>query len=139
MDENPLTQGDYERLAAFRHMLRRFVSFSAGAAHQAGLTSAQHQALLALKGHPGEALTVGALAEQLLVAPHTAAELVGRLQAAGLVDKVEDEADRRRVVVRPTARAEEILEALTMVHLREVRLLAPRLMAIFQDLDALLA
>ena len=138
VDVDRLTQGDYERLAAFRHMLRRFTSFSAGAAHRAGLTPSQHQALLAIKGHQGEAPTVGALAEQLLVAPHTAAELVGRLQAAGLVEKVEDHADRRRVVVRPTERAEAILQALTLVHLREVRQLAPRLMTIFKDLDALL-
>ena len=102
-------------------MLRRFANFSAGAAQQAGLTTNQHQ-----------------LAEQLLIAPHTAAELVGRLQAADLVDKVEDAFDRRRVVLRLTERAETILQALTLVHLREVRLFAPRLMTLFKDLDALL-
>lgn len=133
-----LTSGDYERLAAFRHTLRRFANFSAGAAQQAGLTPNQHQALLSIKGHVGEAMTVGTLAEQLLVAPHTAAELVGRLQTAGLADKVEDAVDRRRVVLRLTDRAETILKDLTLVHLREVRLLAPHLMTLFKDLDALL-
>ena len=133
-----LTPADYERLAALRYMLRRFANFSAGAAQQAGLTTNQHQALLAIKGWVGEAMTVGALAEQLLIAPHTAAELGGRLQAADLVDKVEDAVDRRRVVLRLTERAETILQALTLVHLREVRLFAPRLMTLFKDLDALL-
>lgn len=137
MGTERLTQGDYEQLAAFRHLLRRFASFSAAAALEAGLTSNQHQALLAIKGHRG-AMSVGALAEQLLVAPHTAAELVGRLGEAGLVAKVEDVDDRRRVVLHLTERADEVLRGLTLAHLREVRVLAPRLTAILGDLEALL-
>ena len=138
MASEALTREDYRRLAAFRHALRRFANFSADAAHEAGLTTSQHQALLAIKGYGDGAMSVGALAEQLLVAPHTAAELVGRLQAAGLVDKIEDASDRRRVVLRLSERAEDTLRALSLVHLDEVRLLAPRLMTIFADLDALL-
>lgn len=135
MDPDRLSQPDYERLAAFRHALRRFSSFSAAAAHGAGLTTNQHQALLAIKGHGGGAMTVGVFAEQMMVAPHTAAELVGRLAAAGLVHKVEDAGDRRRVVLRLTERAESILRDLTLIHLREVRDLAPRIMAIFGELE----
>ncbi len=41
-------------------------------------------------------MTVGTLAERLVVAPHTATELTGRLVAAGLVARVVDLADRRR-------------------------------------------
>ena len=137
MGTDRLTQADYEKLAAFRYLLRRFASFSGGAAHQAGLTMNQHQALLAIKGHVG-VMSVGVLAEQLLVAPHSAAELVGRLGDAGLVDKVEDTSDRRRVVLRLTERAEELLLGMTLAHLREVRVLAPRLMTILRDLSALL-
>lgn len=138
MAEDALTQEDYRQLAAFRHALRRFAGLSAAAAHEAGLTPNQHQALLAMKGCGEGEMSVGALAAQLLVAPHTAAELVGRLEAAGLVDKIEDAGDRRRVVLRLTPRAEAILRTLTLVHLREIRLLAPRLMTIFSELNALL-
>ena len=54
----------------------------------AGLPSQQHQALLAIAGHAGpEPPTVGTLSEQLIVAPHTAAELVSRMAEAGLVAK----------------------------------------------------
>ncbi len=131
-----LTQGDYESLAAFRHALRRFVNFSTEAARSAGLSTQQHQALLAIKGHRGGALTIGALADTLLVAPHTAAELVARLEAAGLITRVADPVDRRRVGLDLTAQAGEALRKLSLVHLQEVKVLAPRLMAIFRDLDA---
>ena len=132
---NGLTQADYENLAAFRHALRRFVSFSTEAARAAGLTTQQHQALLAIKGARGGPPTIGALADTLIVAPHTAAELVARLEAAGLVTRITDAADRRRVGLQLTVQAEQALGRLTAMHLREVKVLAPRLMSIFQDLD----
>ena len=131
-----LTQADYESLAAFRHALRRFVNFSTTAARGAGLTTHQHQALLAIKGQKDGTMTIGTLADTMIVAPHTAAELVVRLGGAGLVSKVEDATDRRRVVLRLTPKAEDALRQLTLMHLREVKVLAPRLMSIFKDLDA---
>lgn len=135
--EDALTQADYETLAAFRHALRRFASFSSEAAKQAGLTTQQHQALLAIKGAPaGTSMTVGRLAEDLILAPHTAAELVTRLEAADLVAKRADPADRRRAVLTLRSQAEDKLRALTLVHRREVRQLAPRLLALFRDLEA---
>ncbi|MCX8252548.1 DNA-binding transcriptional regulator, MarR family [Beijerinckiaceae bacterium RH AL1] len=135
--EDALTQADYETLAAFRHALRRFASFSSAAAKQAGLTTQQHQALLAIKGAPaGTSMTVGRLAEDLMLAPHTAAELVTRLEAADLVAKRDDPADRRRTVLTLRPQAEDKLRALTLVHRREVRQLAPRLLALFRDLEA---
>ena len=136
--EEELTPSDYETLASFRFALRHFANFSAVAAHEAGLTTHQHQALLAIKGCPaGTQATVGHLAEQLLVAPNTAAEFVARLESAGLVDKVMDRDDRRRVVLALTPRAETCLRQLTLAHRHEVRGLAPRLLALFRDLDAL--
>jgi DNA-binding MarR family transcriptional regulator len=68
---------DYEALAQFRFRLRRFLSFSETAARNAGLTPQQHQALLAIKGFSSaEPVSVGELAEFLLVRHHTAVELV---------------------------------------------------------------
>ena len=80
-------------------------------------------------------MTVGHLAEQLIVAPHTAAELVARLEGDGLVRKRSDAADRRRVVLDLTARAETALRKLTLAHRREVRGLTPRLLTLLRDLD----
>lgn len=134
--DDGLTQADYETLAAFRHALRRFTTFSAEAARAAGLTTQQHQALLAIKGAPvGTPMTVGRLAEDLILAPHSTAELVARLEAAGLVTKQADAADRRRMVLALTQHAEAVLRQLTLAHRREVRLLAPRLLALFRDLE----
>lgn len=136
MEEDRLTQADYETLAAFRHALRGFAAFSAQAARRLGLTTQQHQALLAIKGHPGpERLTIGGLADQLFIAPHTATELAARLEKAGWLERLEDADDRRRTGIGLTAKAETALAALTAVHRDEVRGLAPRLMALLRRLD----
>jgi DNA-binding MarR family transcriptional regulator len=131
-----LSQSDYETLSRFRFALRQFTAFSARAAHAAGLPPQQHQALLTIKGHAGPAqMTVGVLAEQLLIAPQTATELVNRLAEAGLVARVADKDDRRRQTLALTDKAEAVLASLTVAHLREMRQLAPALIALLQTLE----
>ena len=131
-----LSQTDYEVLASFRFALRQFTAFSSRAAEAAGLPPRQHQALLAIKGNaePG-AMTVGLLAERLLIAPHTATELVNRLVEAGLVERVTDSDDRRRHALVLKEKAETLLNALSVVHLREMRQLAPALIKMLQSLS----
>ncbi len=137
-EKNRLTQADFERLAEFRHALRTFMNFSLRAARGIGLSPQQHQALLAIKGHCGpEPMSIGNLAEQLIIAPHTAAELVGRLEIAGLVDKSEAADDRRKVHLALTTSAEIALLKLTRVHLEELRIIAPRLMRLMRDLASI--
>lgn len=132
-----LNQMDYEVLADFRHALRTFMGFSVDAARGAGLTTQQHQALLAIKGHRGrEPISIGCLAEQLIIAPHTAAELVARLEAADLVKKIVATDDRRKVHLSLTKRADTALLKLTLVHLHEVRVLAPRIMSLIREIAA---
>lgn len=95
------------------------MAFSEAAA--AGLPVQQHQALLAIAGHPGsEPPTVGLLAEPLIIAPHTAAELVARMSAAGLVTRTVSRTDRRRQDLALTPKAAATLAKLTEVHLREL-------------------
>ena len=125
-DERPLTAGDYENLLAFRTNLRKFLSWSETRAREAGLTPAQHQLLLAIKGHPGGQLpTVGDLAGYLLVRHHSAVELIDRAEAAALVQRCPDEADGRVIRIRLTPDGEERLRQLSAAHLRELRRLAP--------------
>src|SRR6478735_10527359 len=94
----PLRKEDYERLAAFRYALRRFLRFSEQAAQTAGITPQQHQALLAIKGFPGrEHVTVSELAEWLQLRHHSTVELVNRLEAQGLVARTHATDDRRQV------------------------------------------
>ena len=48
-----LTDEDYSRLLELRDGLRRFLHWSEQQAREAGITPAQHQLLLAVRGHPG--------------------------------------------------------------------------------------
>jgi DNA-binding MarR family transcriptional regulator len=121
-----LTSQDYENLLTFRTSLRRFLHWSQSKAHAAGLTPAQHQLLLAIKGHRGEAgPTVGDLAGYLLLRHHSAVELVDRAEGAGFVERADDAEDGRVTRVRLTPEGERRLSQLTPAHLDELRRLAP--------------
>lgn len=115
----------YQRLLEFRITLRRFDQWSREAAEAHGLTHAQHQLLLAIRGSrtPGGP-TIGEVADALLVRPHAASELVDRAQEIGLVGRVRDAADGRKVHLCVTEAGMRILEELTEVHLAELRWLA---------------
>ena len=122
------TDDDYQRLLAFRTRLRRFDQWSTEAAAAHGLTHAQHQLLLAVRGHPGpHPPTIGDVADALLVKRHTASELVDRTAALGLLERTRDDSDHRRVLLRLTAAGSDVLQQLTDVHLEELRRLAPLL------------
>lgn len=117
----------YRRLAQFRYELRCFLKFSEAAAHEAGLTARQHQALLQIRAGPDEGMPVGELAERMLLRPHSTTELVDRLAEAGLVERVRDAADRRQVRVRATKAARALLASLSDSHRAELRRLKPML------------
>jgi DNA-binding MarR family transcriptional regulator len=122
------TDRQYRQLLEFRVQLRRFDRWSRDAAAERGLTHAQHQLLLAVRGSPTPGgPSIGEVAEALLVRHHTAGELVNRLAARGFVERVPDEADHRRVRLRLTAAGEKVLRDLTAVHLEELRRLGPLL------------
>ncbi len=120
-----LTQKDFERLLEFRVTLRRFQRWSEDQAQAEGLTHVQHQLLVAIKGHPGDAPpTVGDLAGYLLLRPHSTVELVDRAEAARLVERVPDPDDGRVVRVRLTRTGDRILHKLTRAHLERLHELA---------------
>ncbi|MCA7120397.1 MAG: MarR family transcriptional regulator [Acidibrevibacterium sp.] len=124
---------DYAALAEFRFLLRGFVEFSEVAARAAGLTPRQHQALLQIKGFPaGQAMAVGALAARLHVRHHSAVELVDRLEQAGLITRFADRADRRRVLIRLTPKAEALLAGLALAHQQELQRLGPSLSSLLE-------
>jgi DNA-binding MarR family transcriptional regulator len=123
-----LTQADYERLAEFRYLLRRFLVFSEEAAERAGLTAQQHQALLVIKGRRGpEPMPTGMLAERLAIRHHSAVGLIDRLIAKNLIRRRTDSADRRQVLIELTSKAERVLQSLTIDHRNEIERLAPLL------------
>jgi len=121
-----ITDADYERLLDLRDELRRFLHWSEQEARAAGLPPAQHQLLLAVRGHRGDP-TIGELAAHLLVRHHSAVELVDRAQRAGLVERVVDPDDHRVVRVRLTAEGEDRLAGLAATHLAEIEGLRTRI------------
>jgi DNA-binding MarR family transcriptional regulator len=130
---NRLSDEDYQRLLAFRSALRGFLHWSDRQAVEAGLTNAQHQLLIAIRGHPDpRGPTIGDVARHLLIRHHSAVELVDRAQLAGLVERRPDATDQRVVRLGLTGFGRQRVAALSALHLEELRRLAPLL-------DALLA
>ncbi len=133
----PITQKQYEDLAAFRFSLRQFLRFSEQAAKVAGVTPQQHQALLAVRGFPGRArVTVGELAERLQTAHHSTVGLVDRLVLEKLVRRTASKEDRRQVFITLTARGERVLETLSSAHHEELRRAGPQIRALLESLSA---
>jgi DNA-binding MarR family transcriptional regulator len=123
----------YAALAQFRLQVRTFLAFSETAAQRAGLTPQQHQALLAIKGFAGkDAASIGDVARFLLIRHHTAVELVDRISKLGLVKRVADPQDARRVLVELTTKGEQKLRALSRIHLQELRAASPALSRILR-------
>jgi DNA-binding MarR family transcriptional regulator len=119
---------DYEALAQFRYELRKFQAFSKAAAYKAGLTPQQHQALLTIRGFSSSDLvSVGDIAEFLLIRHHTAVELMDRMTGLGLLSRSVDEADGRRVLVKLTKEGKRRLRKLSRIHLEELRAIGPTL------------
>ncbi|HLI14674.1 MAG TPA: DUF488 family protein [Acidimicrobiales bacterium] len=125
MAKTRLGDADYRRLLTLRTGLRRFLRWSEERAHEAGLTPAQHQLLLAVRGHQGtQPPTIGDVAESLLLRHHSAVELVDRAEAAGLVERRRDPSDGRVVRLELTRTGRAALERLSSLHLEELRRLA---------------
>jgi len=124
---DPVCNKDYETLARFRYELRRFLRFSEDAAADAGLTPQQHQALLAVRAEEGGEMLVGELAERLMLRPHSATELVNRLEKLGLVERRQLKDDRRKVCVAITRHGRTVLGSLAASHRAELRRMRPML------------
>jgi DNA-binding MarR family transcriptional regulator len=128
-----LAETDFARLLDFRDGLRRFLHWSEEQAKAVGLTGAQHQLLLAVRGH-GSPPSIGDVAHHLLLRHHSAVELVDRAVAAGLVERFADPDDQRVVRLRLTERGTEKIEALADAHLEELSRLRRQFATLWDDL-----
>jgi DNA-binding MarR family transcriptional regulator len=130
------TDEDYRRLLELRAGLRRFLRWSEEQAQAAGVTPAQHQLLLAIRGHDGDrGPTVGDVAAYLLLRHHSAVGLIDRAEAAGLVVRGGDPENSSAVRLRLTAEGSRKLEALSELHLEELEHLAPTMHALWAALE----
>jgi DNA-binding MarR family transcriptional regulator len=118
--DNSLSDADFRDLLAFRDALRRFERWSERQARAVGLTPAQHQLLLAIRGHHG-APTIGDIADHLLLRHHSVVELVRRAERAGLVQRSVDPDDHRVVRLALSVEGEARLGELTTLHVDELR------------------
>ncbi|MFI5693773.1 MarR family winged helix-turn-helix transcriptional regulator [Kribbella sp. NPDC051586] len=122
-----LDEPEYARLLAFRVGLRRFLRWSEQQAATVGLTAAQHQLLLAIRGHTDpRGPKVGELAEYLCTRHHSAVQLIDRTEQLGLIQRSrEDDEDRRVVRLSLTSAGDQKLADLSTTHLEELHRLAP--------------
>jgi DNA-binding MarR family transcriptional regulator len=128
---------DYQALLELRTGLRRFLRWSEQQARSVGLTPAQHQLLLAIKGHAdSRGPTIGDVAVYLLLRHHSAVGLVDRAETAGFVVRMKDPDNQSVVRLRLTERGSQQLEALSDLHLEELSHLAPTMHALWDALEA---
>ena len=128
----PLSDEDYRSIAAFRAAIRRFLRSSEEAARSIGLTPQQHQALLAIRGHPGPDLpAVRDLAGALQLRHHSVVGLVDRLEESGYVRRLPSPTDSRVVLLAITDEGDRMLAELTGAHIQE----QARLGAIINELN----
>ena len=129
------TQADYEQLLGLRTGLRRFLHWSEMQARRAGITPAQHQLMLAVRGHRDpRGPSIGELAHYLVLRHHSAVGLVDRATAAGLVTRAPDPQHPSVVRVTLTETGQEKLEALSALALEELARLAPTMEALWRSL-----
>ena len=130
------TDMDYRHLLELRTGLRRFLRWSEHQAQQAGVTPAQHQLLLAVRGHPDpQGPTVGDVADYLVLRHHSAVGLVDRAAAADLIERTKDPKNSSAVRLRLTDKGSRTLDALSEQHLREIAHLAPTMHSLWEGFE----
>ena len=132
-----LTDEQFGRILEFRVALRRFGRFSEEQAANLDMTAAQHQLLLAIRGHGDPSgPTIADVARALLIRHHSAVGLVDRTQDLGLLERRRDEEDHRLVRLHLTPLGHERVNALALAHLKELQELAEVLGALLAAGDA---
>ena len=133
-----LTDADYAALGEFRRAIREFLAVSEEGAEGHGLTSQQHQALLAIRAHAGpEPMTIGELAECLMIKSHSAVGLVTRLEERDFVLRKSCPGDRRKALLELRPHGAEVLEAISLRNLRQIGRAAASLEGVVQTVRRL--
>jgi DNA-binding MarR family transcriptional regulator len=130
-----LTVKQYRLLAELRYQIRRFLAYRDQTARDNGLEPQQYQVLLAIKGATqGTEVTIGRLAQRMLVRHHSAVEMIDRLATHGLVTRARHPEDRRKMLVHLTAKGGRVLRELALSSREELRNSGPALVAVLRRL-----
>ena len=117
----------YQSLAGFRLALRRFLAGAEAVSKAAGVTQQQYQAMLAIRTWPSQAMTMGDLADQLLLTHHAAVQLINRMTTAGVAVRAPSSTDRRAVLLKLTPAGLALVDRLAALHMGEVLRQEPHL------------
>jgi DNA-binding MarR family transcriptional regulator len=116
---SPLADADYARLAELRAGVRGYLAWAERSASEHGLTPAHVQLALAVRASGAAAgPTLTELAQTLLLRHHSVVGLVDRAEQAGLVQRVRDDVQHSRVHVQLTPHGSQLLEVISVEHLR---------------------
>ena len=129
----PIDRQRYLGLANFRYAVRRFLAASERISAESGITTQQYQAMLSI-GAAAEPLAMKDLAEDLLLQPHAAVQMVDRLQKLDLAERRASPLDGRVVLVALTDKGDELLERLAERHLEELLKQEPKLTEVLRRL-----
>lgn len=130
-----ISDEDYKVLASVRAELRSFARFTEVNTTNVGLTPQQHQVLLALRASECRELSIGELAEIMLLEPHSISGMADRLAKQGLVERVRSAKDGRRINLRLSDRALGLLASLAEAHKAELRRIRPLLIKLLSELS----
>ncbi|MDQ1438512.1 MAG: hypothetical protein QOK43_2141 [Acidimicrobiaceae bacterium] len=108
--------------------MRQFLYWSEQQALDAGITPAQHQLLLAVRGHAAGPPTISEVAGHLLLRHHSVVGLIDRAEKAGLVVRKADKDSQRNVRVHLTAKGARRLAKLAGAHIDELQRVGPDLL-----------
>jgi DNA-binding MarR family transcriptional regulator len=130
------SEPEYRRLLDLRTGIRKFLHWSEEQALAVGVTPAQHQLMLAIRGDDNaNGPTIGDTANALVLRHNSAVGLVNRTVEAGLVVRHIDAHDSRVVRLRLSALGARRIRQLSRAHLEELRRIAPRMSSLWADLD----
>src|SRR6266403_3721744 len=123
MHRNRNRVDDYEALANFRYLLRKFLRFSKDFLRANGnLSPEQYEASLAIRAFTSiGGLTISQLSERLQIKHHSAVNIVDRLVERKLITRETTATDRRQRHLGLTAKGEKFIEELAGVHRKEMR------------------
>ena len=116
------------RLAEFRYQLRRFLHISQLAAAESGLRPQQYQMLQCVAAMPpGVEPTIANVAERMFLKHNSTVELVDRTIEQGLMRRLQDPDDHRRILLRVTHDGERVLSSLAEFHTQQLQEAGPEL------------
>ncbi len=135
-NNSQLTDEDYQRLLELKTGLKHYLRWSEQAAKKNGITPAQHELLLAVKGYSGQqGPSISNVAEYLLLRHHSAVGLADRAEKAGLLIRKADSDDRRVVRLRLSPKGNRILEKLSALHREELARLSQKGQSLWKGLE----